>query len=86
MDSESLSIIIALIVIILLIIFLIWLNIILPINMARKRGRNALGWVLVFWLVSPIIGIVLLLALGESNEKIRDEILDELRRNKSTDV
>lgn len=82
MDIESRSIIVAILIAILLIIFLIWLYIILPINMARKRGRSTLGWLLVFWLVSPIIGIILLLALGDSNEKIRDELLDELKRNK----
>ncbi len=47
------------------------LYIIIPIHMAVKRGRTVLGWLLVFWLISPLFGILLLAALGNSDEKER---------------
>lgn len=42
----------------------------LPAQMARKRGRSALGWVLLFWFLSPLWGAILLLVVGDSQEKI----------------
>lgn len=59
--------------------FFIWLMILLPIRMAKKRGRNPVGWTLLFWILHPLIGIILLLILGDSKEKIRKDILDELK-------
>ena len=47
----------------------LWLYIFLPVSMAKKRGRSALGWVLLFWIISPLWGVILLLILG--NKKIR---------------
>lgn len=61
--------------------FFIWLYILLPRKMAIKRGRNVLGWTLLFWFISPIWGIILLLILGDSKEKIREDIMKELNRN-----
>lgn len=57
------------------------LYIFLPRKMARDRGRSAIGWVLVFWIVSPLWGIIFLLILGDSKQKIRKDILEELHRN-----
>lgn len=60
---------------------LIWLYILLPYNMAKKRGRSALGWIILFWLITPIWGIIFLLIVGNSEKKIRKEIIKELRHN-----
>jgi len=48
--------------------------------MARKRGRSVLGWVLLFWFLSPIWGVILLLIVGDSQEKISREIIEQLKR------
>lgn len=77
MTQTSISIIL---VIIALIIFL-WLFIFLPARMARKRGRSAIGWVFLFWILSPFWGIIILLILGDSKQKIRKDIMKELNRN-----
>jgi len=81
MSEEYIPIIAAIISIIIGIIFVLWLNIFLPIKMARKRGRSAIGWVLLFWIISPLWGIILLLVLGDSKQKIREDIIKELNRN-----
>ena len=77
MTEESLTIIAAIIAIILI----LWLYILLPVRMARKRGRSAIGWVLLFWIITPLWGIIGLLVLGDSKRKIREDIMDELYRN-----
>lgn len=57
------------------------LYIFLPAKMARNRGRSAIGWVLLFWIVSPIWGIIFLLIIGDSKQKIRKDIIEEIHRN-----
>lgn len=66
---------------ILMIVALLWLYFYLPVSMARKRGRSAVAWVLLFLIISPFWGIILLLILGDSARKIRKDIIEELRRN-----
>lgn len=56
------------------------LYIVLPIMMAKSRGRSAFGWMLLFWFFSPIYGVIALRILGDSNEKLRREILEEVRQ------
>ena len=63
--------------------FYVWLLILLPRNMAKKRGRNPVGWTILFWILSPFWGAILLLILGDSKEKIRQDILDGINRNKN---
>ena len=46
--------------------------------MARKRGRDPLGWMLIFWAISPFWGAILLLVVGNSNEKVRQDMRNEL--------
>lgn len=60
---------------------MIWLYFILPRKMARKRGRSATGWMLIFWIISPIWGAILLNILGDSSEKIKQDVIEELRNN-----
>jgi hypothetical protein len=42
----------------------IWFYILLPADMATKRGRSAFGWVLVSLLFSPVLACLLLWLLG----------------------
>ena len=77
MTGEDWIIVIA-IVFSLLFLWYFWVR--LPAQMARKRGRNALGWVLLFWFLSPIWGVILLLIVGDSQEKISREIIEQLKR------
>ena len=58
--------IIAGIVLSILLLIHFWIR--LPIKMARKRGRDPLGWVLIFWRLSPIWGILLLWLAGDRHE------------------
>ena len=64
---------------ILVILFIVWLSILLPMKMAKKRGRSPLGWVFIFWLITPLWGIIILLIVGDSQEKLRQKIIEELR-------
>ncbi len=48
--------------------FVIWLYI-LPITMAGRRNRSGLIWFLIGLVGSPILAILLLLALGEAPEQ-----------------
>lgn len=50
----------------------------LPRKMAIKRGRDPLGWMLIFWAISPFWGAILLLVVGDSNEKVCQDIRNEL--------
>ena len=77
MTGESISII----AIIIALILILWLYVLPPAKMARKRGRSAIGWVLLFWIISPLWGIIVLFALGDSKQKIREDIMEELHRN-----
>lgn len=52
-------------------LFFVWLFYVrIPAKMARTRGRSALGWVLLTWILSPLWTIILLLIIGDSAEKI----------------
>lgn len=77
MADETISII----AIIIALILILWLYIFLPAKMARKRGRSTIGWILLFWIISPLWGIIVLLVLGDSKQKIREDIIEELHRN-----
>ena len=62
----------------LLFLWFFWVR--LPAQMARNRGRSALGWVLLTWILSPIWTVILLLIVGDSNEKVAQDVADRLRR------
>ncbi len=61
----------------------LWIWFFLPASMARKRGRSPIGWILLFWIISPFWGIILLLILGDSKKKIREDIMEELSSKES---
>lgn len=62
-----------------LIIYLLFIY--LPMKMARKRGRSAFGWILIFWILNPLCGAILLLVLGDSQQKVKEDIIKELNQN-----
>lgn len=66
---DSTMVILALVGFILLTLFLAWLYIFLPIGMARKRGRSVIATLLLFWFLSPICGIILLILIGDAPKK-----------------
>ena len=43
----------------------VWIYILLPARMADKRGRSAVGWVLLSLIFSPILACLLLWLLGD---------------------
>ena len=61
-------------------LFFLWLFYIrIPAQMARTRGRSALGWVLLTWIISPLWSIIALLIVGDSNEKIMEDFKENLK-------
>lgn len=74
--TEAASIIV--LVTILVVLWLFWIYI--PASMARNRGRSALGWVLLAWVLTPLWVIIILLVLGDSKEKLSKDIIDQLKR------
>ena len=51
----------------------IWFYILLPADMATKRGRSAFGWVLVSLLFSPVLACLLLWLLGADPNQRRKQ-------------
>ena len=49
--------------------FVIWLSIVVPMKMANNRGRSALLWVVISLLVSPLVAIIALFAMGDADTK-----------------
>ena len=49
-------------------VFVLWLYIFLPCSMAVSRGRSAILWVLISVVSTPLLAILLLLALGNAKE------------------
>ncbi len=45
-------------------VFAIWLAILLPARMARARGRRPLVWIAISLIGTPLLSIMLLVALG----------------------
>ena len=58
----------------------LWLWFFLPASMARKRGRSQIGWIILFWIISPFWGIIALLILGDSKKKICKDLMEELSK------
>lgn len=57
------------------ILFYLWI----PGRMASKRGRSSLGWIFLTFFTTPVTTILLLLVLGDSDDKIREDILKQSR-------
>ena len=59
-------------------VLLFW--VIIPVNLATKRGRSGFGWFVFTLIITPIWTIIILAILGDSKKKIKDDILNELGR------
>lgn len=54
-------------------LFIIYLlHIRIPINMAKKRRRDPLGWVLLSFVISPLIVYIILLCVGDDNHSRKE--------------
>ncbi len=51
-----------------MLVFIVWLYILLPADMARERNRDPLIWVLISIVGSPLLAILLLIALGDARD------------------
>lgn len=49
--------------------FVIWLYFILPAGMAKTRNRSAIVWILIGIVSTPLLSILLLWALGNSENR-----------------
>ncbi|MDO5666016.1 MAG: hypothetical protein Q4G63_12285 [Bacteroidia bacterium] len=67
---------IVLIIVLLIVIGFIALCMI-PTSMAKKRGRSQFGWFLFSFLFSPILGMIFLACLGETDQKRQEKIWEE---------
>ncbi|WP_199736782.1 zinc ribbon domain-containing protein [Flavobacterium sp. LB2P53] len=56
----------------------------IPVKMANKRGRSGLGWFLFSFFFSPLLGMLFLALLGETDDRRRERIEeDEEFRNQT---
>ena len=69
MFEDTFLTIVSIIILFIMSLLALWLYIFLPVSMAKKRGRSALGWVLLFWIISPLWGVILLLILGNKKRR-----------------
>ena len=76
LDTE---IIVVSLIFLLLSLFLLYIY--LPISMARRRGRSVLGSLLLFWFTSPLLGIIILLILGDSESKHSEDRYHQYHRD-----
>lgn len=76
LDTE---IIVVSLIFLLLILFLLYIY--LPIRMARRRGRSVWGSLLLFWVTSPLLGIIILLVLGDSESKHSEDRYHQYHRD-----
>ncbi|MDR2948600.1 MAG: hypothetical protein LBV71_05275 [Prevotella sp.] len=57
---------------------LLWgLPALIPSFMAEKRGRSPFGWYVFSFVFSFILGIVILLLLGDTEDRRREKILED---------
>lgn len=80
-DKDTLSIILSITLLLIVLIVLLWLYILLPANMAKKRGRSVAGWIILFWIISPLWGTIALLVLGDSKKKLKEDIYKHIHDN-----
>lgn len=81
MTEDTLSAILSITLLLIVLIVLLWLYILLPVNMAKKRGRSVAGWIILFWIISPLWGTIALLVLGDSKKKLKEEISKHIHDN-----
>ena len=63
-------------IIVVIIAFYIGMSFVIA-SMARKRGRDVFGWVFLSLFISPFLTMILLLCLGETEEKWKEKLEEE---------
>ena len=58
----------------------------LPVRMAKKRGRSAGGWFALSLFITPFWAAIALAVLGDSKEKVRDEIINKMQGEKESSI
>lgn len=81
MTEDTLSIILSITLLLIVLIVILGLYILLPANMAKKRGRSVAGWIILFWIISPLWGTIALLVLGDSKKKLKEDIYKHIHDN-----
>ncbi|MBD8390373.1 hypothetical protein [Dysgonomonas sp. BGC7] len=69
---EPVLLFLSVLVIVVIIVLLVFVS-----EMAITKGRSTIGWIILSLLLSPILCIVLLACLGETEEKRRERILKD---------
>lgn len=54
---------------------------VVTMSMAKKRGRSQFGWFLFSLIFSPILSMILLFLLGETENKRRRRLIDDEKLN-----
>ena len=81
MNEDTLSATLSLILLLVVLTVLLCLYILLPAKMAKKRGRSTIGWIALFWVISPLWGTIALLVLGDSKKKLKQGLCEYLHDN-----
>lgn len=81
MNEDTLSAALSLILLLVVLTVLLCLYILLPAKMAKKRGRSTIGWIALFWVISPLWGTIALLVLGDSKKKLKQDLSEYLHDN-----
>jgi|GEM_PF-841364 len=55
---------------------------VIPYKMAKDRGRSAGLWILLGFIISPLLVYIILAIIGDSDEKKREELIREMERRK----
>ncbi|MCQ2327115.1 MAG: hypothetical protein MJZ71_06080 [Bacteroidales bacterium] len=61
------------------VLFLYLFFIRIPSRMATARGRRPWVWILLSFIISPIWVYIILAIIGESKEKMKQDIINEIR-------
>lgn len=62
--------------------FLLVVAICIVYKMAKNRGRSAGLWILLGFIISPLLVYIILAIIGDSDEKKREELIREMERRK----
>lgn len=61
-----------------LLIFVVYIAFcMIPVGLAKKHGRSQFGWFFLSFLVSPLLGLIILACLGETEEKRKERVIED---------
>jgi fumarate reductase subunit C len=65
------------IAIVFFVLTLIVVSLVVIHEMSETRGRNSLGWIILSFIINPLIVMFCLLCLGETEQKRRERLLKD---------